>query len=127
MPTACSTPARCLVDISRMPADLKAILKLEVPVVVQIAQRQMPLLEVINLTPGAIIELPKTAEEELEILVNNKAIGTGRAVKVGENFGLRVSFVGDLAQRVRALGGGASAGLDRLASVAGPEFQPASA
>ncbi len=59
--------------------------------------------EVVAMAPGAIIELPKPADEDLEILVNNKAIGTGRAVKVGENFGLRVSYIGDLKQRIAAM------------------------
>jgi hypothetical protein len=42
----------------------------------------------------------------LELRVNNKAIGTGQAVKVGENFGLRITFMGDLKERITALGTG---------------------
>jgi len=86
-----------------MSADLKSILKLEVPVIVQIAGRMMPAEDVLSLSPGAIMELPKNADEELEILVSNKAIGLGMAVKVGENFGIRVTYVGDLRRRVEAL------------------------
>src|SRR5437867_1478356 len=70
----------------------------------------MPVKDVVNLSPGAIIELPKLADEELEILVNNKPIGTGRAVKVGENFGIHVNYVGDIKSRIAALGA-ASAGV----------------
>ena len=90
-----------------MPEKLRAILRLEVPVIVVLGSRQMNVGEVMNLAPGAIVELPKKSEEELELLVANKAIGTGRAVKVGENFGLRVSFIGDLRERIEALGGSA--------------------
>ena len=88
-----------------MPADLKSILKLEVPLIVVIGSRQMAVREVLSLTPGAIVELPKSADDELEILVNNKSIGTGAAVKVGENFGVRVTYVGDLRDRIEALAG----------------------
>lgn len=77
---------------------------LEVPFIVVIASRDLPVKEVMNLVPGAIIELPKLANEELEILVNNKAIGLGNAVKVGENFGIRITYVGNLKDRIRALG-----------------------
>jgi flagellar motor switch protein FliN/FliY len=87
-----------------MPARLNSILKLEVPLIVIIASRDMPVKEVMNLAPGAILELPKLADEELEILVNNKPIGMGTAVKVGENFGIRVTYVGDLRNRIEALG-----------------------
>lgn len=87
-----------------MPTDVSTILKLEVPVIVQIASRMMSVREVAALAPGAIIELPKLADEELELLVSNRPIGTGTAVKVGENFGLRIHYVGDLKQRIRAMG-----------------------
>ncbi len=87
-----------------MAAGLEAILALEVPVIVRIAERTMALDEILAMAPGAIIELPKAADAELDILVNNKPIGTGVAVKVGENYGLRVSYIGDLGQRIKALG-----------------------
>ncbi len=91
-------------DTEHMPANVESILKLEVPLIVQIAQRSMPLKEVLLVVPGSIIELPKPADGDLDILVNNKQIGTGTAVKVGENFGVRVSYLGDLPQRIAAMG-----------------------
>ncbi len=90
-----------------MPAGIESILALEVPVIVQIAERMMPVEDVVSLAPGAIIELPKSSNDDLEILVNNKVIGTGTAVKVGENFGVRVSYIGDLTHRLSAMGDGA--------------------
>lgn len=89
-----------------MPADLTSILRLEVPVIVQIAERPMPVSEVVGLAHGAIIELPKRVHDHLEILVNDKVIGTGRAVKVGEHFGVRIESVGPMRDRVNALGNG---------------------
>lgn len=88
-----------------MATNLKSILKLEVPVSVQIATRNMSMREVANLAPGALIELPKLADEELEIVVSNRQIGVGTAVKVGENFGVRVNYIGDLKSRIKALAG----------------------
>ena len=88
-----------------MPSDIRAILSLEVPIIVLLGERLMKTSEVVQLVPGAIIELPKNAEDELALQVNNKPIGTGQAVKVGENFGLRVSFIGDLRARIEALAG----------------------
>lgn len=87
-----------------MKRSVEQILRIEVPLLVQLAERQLTLGEVLELTPGTIIELPKTADEELEILINNKVIGTGNAVKVGENFGIRVRFIGDISQRIAAMG-----------------------
>jgi len=85
-------------------SDAKAALRLEVPLIVQLGERSLTVSEVLGLFPGAIIELPKNAEDELDLLVNNKQIGTGSAVKVGENFGIRINYLGDIKTRIAALG-----------------------
>lgn len=91
-----------------MPADVKAILSLEVPLIVVLAERQMKVGEVVALSSGSIIELGKNADDELTVQVANKPIGAGLAVKVGENFGVRVTYVGDVKTRIMALGQGAA-------------------
>lgn len=93
-----------------MPSDLKAILSLEVPIIVLLGERQLRMSDVVSLVPGAILELPKSAEEELTLMVNNKPVGTGVAVKVGENFGIRITYIGDVKNRIVALGSGGSSG-----------------
>lgn len=77
-----------------MKRELDAILRLEVPVIVRLGERSMTLREVMALVPGAIIEIPKLADDELDLMINNERIGIGTAVKVGENFGLRITAVG---------------------------------
>jgi len=94
-------------------ADLRTILKLRVPVIVQIARQRMPVENILALGPGAILEFEKSADDELNLLVNNKAIGNGVAVKVGENFGLRLTTIGSAQQRVAALRGQQQAGDSR--------------
>ncbi len=84
---------------------LDSILKLEVPLIVRVGRRTMRLKEIAELSPGRILELNKPADDELDLLVNNVAIGQGQAVKVGENFGVSISFIGDLKARIEALGG----------------------
>ena len=64
----------------------------------------MPLSEILNLTSGAIIEFEKSSDGELDLLINNKCIGHGQAVKVGENFGLRITDIGSVQERIRAMG-----------------------
>ncbi len=81
---------------------LTRITALEVPIVVRLGGRQMRVAEVTALVPGSIVELPKRADTELDLLVNNHQIATGRAVKVGENFGLKISSIGSAEERARA-------------------------
>ena len=84
---------------------LQRILRLEVPVIVKLAERRLMLSEVMRLGTGAIIEFFKSSDEPLELLINNKVIGVGETVKVGENFGLRITQIGDLKQIIQSLGG----------------------
>ena len=86
------------------PRELERILRMEVPVIVRLAERKLTLSEVMRLGPGAIIEFSKSSDEPLELLVNNKPIAIGETVKVGENFGLRISQVGDVRQVIRSMG-----------------------
>ena len=85
-------------------AELHRILKLEVPVIVKLAQRKLLMSEVMRLGTGAIIEFSKSNDEPLELMINNKTVGLGEAVKVGENFGLRITQIGDLKQVIGAMG-----------------------
>lgn len=79
-------------------------MKLEVPVIVRLGERSMSLREVVGLVPGTILEIPKNADDELDLLINNQPVGKGLAVKVGENFGVRVTAIGSQSDRVAALG-----------------------
>lgn len=88
-----------------MAQPLQSLLRIEVPVIVLVASHRMPVRAVLEMKPGAIIELPKSADDPLEILVHNRPIGIGQAVKVGENFGIRVTRVGPVDLRIRAIGG----------------------
>src|SRR5881392_740443 len=84
--------------------ELERILHMQVPIIVKLAERKLTLAEVMRLGPGAIIEFMKSSDEPLELLINNKTIGVGDAVKVGENFGLKINQIGDVKEVIRSLG-----------------------
>jgi flagellar motor switch protein FliN/FliY len=84
--------------------ELQRILRMQVPVIVKLAERKLTLAEVMRLGPGAIIEFVKSNEEPLELLINNKPIAVGDAVKVGENFGLKINQIGDVKEVIRSMG-----------------------
>jgi flagellar motor switch protein FliN/FliY len=91
-------------------AELHRILRLEVPVIVRLAERKLNMNEVMRLGVGAIIEFFKASDEPLELLINNKVIGAGEAVKVGENFGLRITTIGDVKSVIRSMGSDGNGG-----------------
>ncbi len=84
--------------------DLVRLLRLQVPVVVQLAHKKMNIDAISKLAVGAIIEFDKSAEDQLELKIRDKIIGYGAAVKIGEKFGLRVSALVDVRETIQALG-----------------------
>lgn len=84
--------------------ELRRILRLDVPVIVKLAERKLMLSEVLRLGVGAIIEFVKSSDEPLELMINNKTIAVGETVKVGENFGIRITQIGDVKQIIASLG-----------------------
>jgi len=88
-----------------MNTDVRQILELSVPVIVTIGQRRMSVDDVLALGPGAILDLDKSSDEPLELRINNKVLAQGQAVKLGENFGIRIEKVASKQSRVEALGG----------------------
>jgi flagellar motor switch protein FliN len=92
-------------DASSAPSqgELARILRMKVPVIVKLAERKLNLSEVMRLGNGAIIEFFKSSDEPLELLINNKTIAVGETVKVGENFGLKITQIGDVRQIIQSL------------------------
>ena len=86
-------------------SELHRILQMEVPVIVKLGDRKLLLSEVMRLGVGAIIEFSKRNDEPLELMINNKTIALGETVKVGENFGLRITQIGDLRTTIEGLSG----------------------
>ena len=103
---AAPPPPPPLAPRTRIPTDpqIARLLRLRVPVIVQLARRRMPIGGVLALSVGAIIEFEKSVEDHLDLLINNHLVGHGQCVKVGENFGLRVIEICGKAQRIRSLG-----------------------
>jgi flagellar motor switch protein FliN/FliY len=78
-------------DFSGLPGYSRSLLKISVPVSVELASKKETLQEVIALAPGSIIKFDKGCEEMLRLLVGENAVAVGEAVKVGEKFGFRVT------------------------------------
>ena len=73
--------------------DLGLLLDVPVKVSVELGRRSLPIGDVVQLGPGAVIELGKAAGESLDVLVNGKLVARGEAVVVGEKYGIRITEV----------------------------------
>jgi len=83
---------------------LNRILTMKVPVIVKVAEKKAPLADVLKLQLGSMIYFEKDVYQHIELMINNSTIGLGQPVKIGENFGLRITQIGDVTETIKSLG-----------------------
>jgi flagellar motor switch protein FliN/FliY len=62
-------------------------------VTVELGRTSKSIAEILDFTPGTIIELDKIAGEPIDILVNGKLVAKGEVVVIEESFGVRVTEI----------------------------------
>ena len=84
--------------------NINLLLDVELPVRVSFGHTEMLLRDVFKLGAGSVIELDKSVNDPVTVIVNNKAIAKGEVVMVDGNYGVRILEVQSTADRIRSLG-----------------------
>lgn len=74
--------------------NLDKLLATEMPIIITLGEKPLSLEDVLSLAEGSVIVFKKHNSEPLDILVNNRRIGTGKAIKIGERFGVHIREIG---------------------------------
>lgn len=83
--------------------NLRLILDLPVEVKVEVGASRLTIREVLNLAPGSVIELDRTAGSPADIVVNGSPVGQGDVVVVDENYGIRINRLVNPEDRLNSL------------------------
>jgi flagellar motor switch protein FliN/FliY len=62
-------------------------------VTAELGRARMTVRELLELAPGAIVELDRTAGMPIDVLVNGTVVARGEVVVVDEEFGVRVTEI----------------------------------
>jgi len=79
------------------------LMEVELPVSVSFGRAQLPLRDVLKLNSGSIVELNRTINDPVEIIVNNCVIARGEVVVLEGNYGVRIQHVISREERLRTL------------------------
>ncbi|ERI09220.1 flagellar motor switch phosphatase FliY [Aneurinibacillus aneurinilyticus] len=85
------------------PQNLGMLLDIPLKVTVELGRTKKQIKDILDLSPGSILELDKLAGEPVDILVNNKLIAKGEVVVIDENFGVRVTDILSQWDRIQKL------------------------
>jgi flagellar motor switch protein FliN/FliY len=84
--------------------NLNLILDVMVTLSLEVGRVQIPVRDLLQLAPGAIVELNRLASEPLDVFVNGVRIARGELVVVDEKFGIRFTDVVSPAERMERIG-----------------------
>ncbi len=83
--------------------NLDMILDIPVDVHVEVGHTRVKVQEILRLDIGSVVELNRVAGHPADIIVNGKLIGQGDVVVVNENFGIRVTKLVGLEERLNSV------------------------
>jgi len=81
--------------------DLGLLMDVRLPVSVELGRKRMFIRDILKLTPGEVVELPKLQGEPVDLYVNDKKFATGEVVVIAENFGIRIKSLIRPEERLR--------------------------
>ena len=84
-------------------SSLDLILDVPLEVTVELGRTSKTIKEILDISPGTIVELDKMAGEPVDILVNGKLVAKGEVVVIDENFGVRITEILNSIDRVKSL------------------------
>ena len=76
---------------------------LELPIAIELGRTRMLIRDLVRLGAGSIIELNKLSGEPVDLYVNEKKFARGEVVVIDENFGVRITEILKVEERLQHL------------------------
>ena len=86
-----------------MPENIDLIKDVLLKVTVELGRTTKPIDDILQFTPGSILELDRLVGEPLDIMVNGKKIAKGEVVVIDENYGIRITDIIKSEKRLRSI------------------------
>ena len=85
------------------PRKLDLLLDVPLELSVELGRARMSIQDLLNMSPGSVIELDKVAGEPLDFMVNGRLVARGEAVVVNDKFGVRITDIVSPSERIARL------------------------
>ncbi len=82
---------------------LELLMDIKLDISIELGRTTMLVRDILELGPGSVIELDKMAGETVDLLINNKKLAEGEVVVVDENFGIRITHLISMEERIKML------------------------
>jgi flagellar motor switch protein FliN/FliY len=82
---------------------IDVILDIDLPLVVRFGKTELPLKALTRMGPGSVIDLGRSPDDPVEVLVSNRVVARGEVVIVSGSYGIRILDVVSQRERVRSM------------------------
>lgn len=82
---------------------MELLLDVELPVSISFGKTHLPMKDVLRLTTGSIVEMNRTVNDPVEILVNQHLVARGEVVVVDGNYAVRILHIASRLDRIRSI------------------------
>jgi len=98
-----SAPTGALTQAAIREGNLDLLWDVALSLTLRFGQRELLLKEILELSPGAVLELDRQVDEPVDLLLGRRVIARGEVVIVDGNYGLRVIEVASAAEKLACL------------------------
>jgi flagellar motor switch protein FliN/FliY len=85
------------------PRRLDLLRDVPLTITVELGQKSLTIKDILELSPGALIELNRLAGEPLDLLINGQLFAKGEVVVIDESFGMRITSIVSPEERLQGL------------------------
>jgi len=87
-------------EVYQQKENMGIIMDVPLDITVELGRTTKKISEILEFSPGEIIEIDKLAGEPIDILVNGKFVAKGEVVVIEENFGIRITDIISVEKRI---------------------------
>jgi flagellar motor switch protein FliN len=87
-------------------ANLDVVLDIPVTLSMEVGRRRMTIRDLLKLSQGSVLELDRDVGAPMDVMVNGTLIAQGEVVVVNDRFGIRLTDVVSMRERVKRLNKG---------------------
>ncbi|MCG3152372.1 MAG: hypothetical protein GEEBNDBF_01669 [bacterium] len=85
------------------PARIDLLKDVPLTITVELGRQDLTIKEILELSPGALIELNRLAGEPLDLMINGQLFAKGEVVVIDESFGMRITSIVSPEERLQSL------------------------
>lgn len=96
-PAVAAAPAQAAASAASV-GNMRLLYDVEMTLTAEIGRAKLPVRQILDLTPGAIVELDRVAGSPADLMVNGHLVARGEVVVIDEDYGLRITEIVDTSE-----------------------------